>query len=316
MTNFEVYKKTFIFSWVRLGIDLLQIAVLAGCMAAGFLLAGEKLVGLGIGVIVGLIIFGIVLHFVSYLYKAGQIAMMTGAVTAGTLPDNVLQAGKQAVKERFTTVSVYYVVTSAISGIFHEISRGVTSIANAAGGEAGNTIGSIITGVIDTIVAYLCDCCLGWVFYNQGANAFHCTLQGAVLFFKNWKALLKNLGRIFGMGLASFAVIGGALTALFYAVLGSFPELISAVQKAAQNSSNDAEQSLNSPFAVQLFLALLFAVILWSVLHAVFVRPFVLVGVLRNYMAAGIQNTPAESDFGEVAKISPKFRKLQEKAAQ
>jgi hypothetical protein len=112
----------------------------------------KSLSGLGIGVIVGLIIFGIVLHFVSYLYKAGQIAMMTGAVTAGTLPDNVLQAGKQAVKERFTTVSVYYVVTSAISGIFHEISRGVTSIANAAGGEAGNTIGSIITGVIDTIV--------------------------------------------------------------------------------------------------------------------------------------------------------------------
>ena len=50
------------------------------------------------------------------------------------------------------------------------------------------------------VVAYLCDCCLGWVFYRKAQGAAKATCEGAVLFFRHGKTLARNLGRVFGMG--------------------------------------------------------------------------------------------------------------------
>jgi hypothetical protein len=60
----------------------------------------------------------------------------------------------------------------------------------------------------------------------------------------------------------------------------------------------------------------MFALISWLVLHSVFVRPFVLVGVMRNYMKAGIASTPAETDMAQLDGISAKFRKAHAKAQE
>jgi len=56
--------------------------------------------------------------------------------------------------------------------------------------------------------------------------------------------------------------------------------------------------------------AALTGVIIWSILHSVFIRPFVLVGVLRNYMASGINDIPSEDSFALLDGKSKKFRKL------
>ena len=52
MSNFAVYKKTFIFSWLRLLIDLLALAVLAVCTALGFAIGGGSMLGLGGGFLI------------------------------------------------------------------------------------------------------------------------------------------------------------------------------------------------------------------------------------------------------------------------
>lgn len=312
LTNGQIYRKTFIFSWMRFLVDFLAVLILAACILIGFFVSGQQVIGLGIGLLVGILIFFLMVHFVTYLFKAGQIAMMTKGVTEGQLPDNVLQAGKAIVKQRFLTVAAYYAVTSAIKAIFREITRGINAIGKVAGGETGGEVGDTISGVINTVVSYLCDCCLGWVFYKSEQSAFKSTCDGAVLFFKNWKALIKNLGRIFGMGLVSLLVIGGAFTAMFYAVLGNFPAFVTAVAKAMQSAVKGTD--LSDPTVALLFVSLLFGVIVWTILHNAFVRPFVLVGVLRNYMTAGIQNPPQEESFAQLDKLSPKFRKTHAKA--
>ena len=51
-------------------------------------------------------------------------------------------------------------------------------------------------------------------------------------------------------------------------------------------------------------------ILLWSILHSVFVRPFILVGVLRNFMAAGVNDIPTEASFAALDSKSEKFRKL------
>ena len=105
MNNKEIYQKTVGFSIRRLLWDLAAFLILAALAGAGYLLAekltNKGLVGLGIGLVAGIVALAIFLRYVSYTYKAGQIAMMTKAVAEDSLPEDVIGEGKRVVKECF-----------------------------------------------------------------------------------------------------------------------------------------------------------------------------------------------------------------------
>ena len=316
MDNKEIYKKTLTFSIRRFFWDVLAFVIIILVAAAGFFLAEKAaangLLGLVIGIVVGIIIVAIVTHFVSYIFKAGQIAMMTWAITDGKLPEDVYGEGKKIVKERFLTVAAYYAVTNVIKGIFNELGKVITSVGNAVGGDTGGAIGSTISSAINVVVGYLCDCCLGWVFYRKDEKATKATLEGGVLFFKHGKTLAKNLGRIFGMGLLSLAVIGGVFFGVFYLITMAFPDAFAALAAEFVEMAADDESLafLTDPNNLQLIVAGIGGVTMWAIIHSTFVRPFILVGVLRNYIESGKKEKLTEAEFAEVDKKSKKFAKL------
>lgn len=318
MDNKEIYKKTLTFSLRRFLWDLGSLIVLVLFTAAGFLIAdktsGNGFVGLAIGVVIAIVLIGIASHFISYIFKAGQIAMMTKGITEGKLPDDVYGEGKKIVKERFLTVAAYYAVTNVIKGIFSQLGRAITAAGQAIGGDSGGTVGSAISSVIQTIVAYLCDCCLGWVFYRKDEKATKATLEGAVLFFKHGKTLLKNLGRVFGISLISFVVIGGIFFGITYLICLGFPDAFNALANEVVELVESGE--VDSWFAnannLMIVAGAIGGVSMWGILHSVFVRPFILVGVLRNYIESGKSEKISEKDFDELDKKSAKFKKLHE----
>lgn len=318
MDNKEIYKKTLTFSLRRFGWDLLSVVVIIILAAAGFFLA-EKfadngLIGLAIGVVIAIILVAIASHFVSYIFKAGQIAMMTKGVTEGKLPDDVYAEGKKIVKERFLTVAAYYAATSAIRGIFNQLGRAITALGSAIGGDNGSAIGSAISSVIQTIVRYLCDCCLGWVFYMKDKSAVKATLEGAVLFFKHGKTFFKNMGRVFGMSFVSLLVIGGVFFGITYLITMAFPDAFNSIAAEFAKEGTEDTAFLADPNNVMLITAAIGGIVMWSILHSVFVRPFILVGVLRNFIESGKNETISEKDLDELDGKSAKFKKLHEEA--
>ena len=317
MDNKEIYKKTLTFSLRRLGWDVMSLIVIVLFAAAGLFIAdkaaGNVLVGLLIGIFIGIIIIAIISHFVSYIFKAGQIAMMTKGVTEGKLPDDVYSAGKKAVKERFATVSGYYFATNAIKGIFNQLGRAITSLGQAVGGDNGGAVGSTISSVIQTIVGYLCDCCLGWVFYRKDKGSVKATMEGAVLFFKHGKTFFKNMGRVFGISLISFLVIGGVFFGIFYLIAMGLPAVFTDLAKTIAESG-DAPDYLTEANNLMLITAGIGGVTMWGILHSVFVRPFILIGVLRNFIESGKTETISEADFDKLDSKSAKFKKLHAKA--
>ncbi len=323
MNNKDIYQRTVGFSIRRLLWDIAAFLVLALLAGGGFLLAeklsNKGLIGLAAGIVVGIIAVAIFLRYISYTYKAGQIAMMTRAVSEGTLPEDVIGEGKRIVKERFVTVAAFYAVTRIIKGIFSQLGRGISSVGEKLGGDSGQTIGNVISIVIEVIVAYLCDCCLGWVFYRRNENAAKATCEGAVLFFKHGKTLAKNMGRVFGMGIASLAVIGGAFTGIFYVIGSRFPalfkQLAAEIVEASVRLEVTVPASVTEPATLTLICAAIAGIILWSILHSAFVRPFVLVGVLRNYIESGMRDVPSEASFALLDSKSPKFKKLHSQLA-
>ena len=316
MDNKEIYKKTIGFSLWRLLWDIIAFIAFAALTIIGIVIADKAannwLIGLAIGAIIGGVASYIILHYIAFSYKAGQIAMMTRAVTDGKLPNDVIGEGKKIVKARFATVAAYYAATGAIKGIFSQLGNAITGLGRSVGGDAGGAVGSTISGVIQTIVDYLCDCCLGWVFYRKDVSAGRATCEGAVLFFKHGKTLAKNLGRVFGMGFLSLLIIGGVFTGIFYLIFMNFPDAFSQASQAIIESNANAPEWITSVTGLTVISSIFCGVVLWSMVHETFVKPFVLAGVLRNYIKSGMEESLSEKDFATLDSKSDKFRKLHE----
>ena len=317
MTNFQVYRKTLSFSLLMFLVDLLMIAVVAGCATAGFFIAKDSdlaILGLIIGFILGIILVALISIFLKNRIKAAQIAMMTIGVNEGALPDHTFKAGFEELRGRFAKITVFFFVTNAIKGIFRQLGRTINKVGTALGGNTGNAITSTIDSAIQTLIGYLCDCCLGWVLFRKEENSARAACEGAVIFFKHGKTLIRNIGRIFGMGFLSFLLIGGAFFGISYLIFAQFPqmfaELANEVSKIATSDGGTAPEFLSDPTTFAIFVAAILGIVMWSVIHSVLVRPFILVGVLRNFMAAGKQDIPTEQDFALLDGKSPRFAKL------
>ena len=318
MTNFQVYRKTLSFSGVMFLLDILGLAILGGFTVAGFFIFNAAmqngLVGVIIGFVLGAIVAALLNVFVTNRIKAAQIAMMTKGVTDGNLPEKgTFKEGINEVKGRFGKITAFFFITNAIKGIFRQIGRGITRIGSAIGGQAGGSVGSAIDSAIQTVVGYLCDCCLGWILFRKDQNSFRAGCEGAVIFFKHGKTLVRNIGRIFGMGILSFIVIGGAFFGLSFVIFSQFPQMAASLAAQLQAMSEEDVAIFQDGTVFIIAASAIVGILMWSAIHSVLIRPFILTGVLRNYMAAGQQDMPTDQDVAELETRFPRVGKLSSK---
>lgn len=318
MTNFQVYKKTLSFSFVAFLVDLVGLLITIGFAVAGFFILNRStemgILGIVLGFLLGGIIALLINAFITNRYKAAQIAMMVKGVTEDKLPDHTFKAGMDELKGRFGKITAFYFITRAIKGIFNQIGRTINKIGTAVGGDAGNAVTSAINAGVQTVVGYLCDCCLGWVLFRKDVAGPKAGCEGAVIFFKHGKTLIRNVGRIFGMGLLSLLLIGGAFFGLSFAIFSAMPQVFQTVSneivEIGVRESIDFPSWVSNPTLLTAVACAILGIIIWSMLHSLLIRPFILTGVLRNFMAAGIKDMPTEADFKELDAKSPKFAKL------
>lgn len=321
MKNFEIYRKTLKFSIMRLLVTIIGIFIIVALPLGTFFFTSgmdEAVCALATGVafIVGLVIFALIIRYCGYLFTAAQVAMITQGVSTGQLPQDVYAAGKQAVKKRFVTASVYFALWSITKAITNEITAGLNAISRVAdgGNTAGpaSTVAGIVSAVISVVLEYLNYCSLGWVFLNGNQSAFKSTCDGAVVYFQNWKTLLANAGKVIAVTLVSLVVIGGAFFGLGYLVFGSIPSLTAVL------ADIDAAATLEDGTAVPpgtslIVMCVLVALFIWGGIHSAFVKPFILISVMRRYIEAGLSNPPKVDLYGKLAGMSKGFRKALER---
>ena len=318
MTNFQVYRKTISYSFVMLCCDLLSLILVIGLSVAGFYIGAsmgdsQALIGLAIGLILGIIAGVLVGYLLTNRVKAAQIAMMTKGVTENALPDHVFHEGFNELKGRFAKITLFFFVVNTIKRIFRRIGRTFTRVGQAVGGKVGGGIASAIDSAIQTVIAYLADCCLGWALFRKDKGVGSAACEGATIFFKHGKTLVKNIGRIFGIGIASFVLIGGAFFGILYLIFTQIPQVFTALSEAIIDAGAADTDAISDPKTLLLIIAAVIAIVLWSFIHKVLIRPFILVGVLRNFMEAGQAHIPTEQEMDEVDNKIPGFRKLRDR---
>ena len=326
MKNSEIYRRTLKFSVMRLVRTVLCLVLLAALPLVAFVATGmagldemAQLAATGVAFIVALIVFYVVAHYGGYLLTAGQVAMITEGVATGELPEDTYEAGKRAVKDRFATASVYYGLWSVTKAITSEVSAGMNAIARGIDGDNSTGPASVIAAIISTIVSvvleYLNYCSLGWVFLHSEQSAFKSTCDGAVVYFQNWKTLMRNSAKVIAITIVSLALIGGAFFGVAYLVLGSIEPLTTVL------SQIDATATLEDGSAVPagtslVVLCAVIALVLWSGIHGAFVKPYILVSVMRRYIEAGRADTPQVDVYEKLSGMSKGFRKALDRAGE
>ena len=105
MSNKEIYSKTLGFSLRRLLFDVLAFAAIGLLGLIGFFIteksSDDGIIGLLVGSLIGVVIAVIVLRYVSYAFKAGQIAMITRFLTEDNVEGNVVKEGIRTEKSGF-----------------------------------------------------------------------------------------------------------------------------------------------------------------------------------------------------------------------
>lgn len=126
----DVYLKTMKFVWLKLALGG---AIFLFAFLTMFLFIWLGSLGGGSGIVMALTIwmilvgavYGLVQRYIGYLINAGHVAMVTTAVTTGSLPKNQIEAAKTMVKERFLTTNVYFVVDRLVSGAVSQLQKGL-----------------------------------------------------------------------------------------------------------------------------------------------------------------------------------------------
>lgn len=326
MKNSEIYRRTLKFSVMRLVRTVLCLVLLAALPLVAFVATGmagldemAQLAATGVAFIVALIVFYVVAHYGGYLLTAGQVAMITEGVATGELPEDTYEAGKRAVKDRFATASVYYGLWSITKAITSEVSAGMNALARGIDGENSTGPASVIAGIVSAVVSvvleYLNYCSLGWAFLHGEQSAFKSTCDGAVVYFQNWKTLMRNSAKVIAITVVSLALIGGAFFGVAYLVLGSIEPLTTVL------SQIDATATLEDGTAVPagtslVVLCVVIALVIWSGIHGAFVKPYILVSVMRRYIEAGRADMPQVDVYEKLSGMSKGFRKALDRAGE
>ncbi|MCH5270650.1 MAG: hypothetical protein J1E83_07845 [Lachnospiraceae bacterium] len=296
MKTKDVYFKTMIFVWLKLALGgamfLISLILLAICLGLGSLGSGDGIIiAFFIWLILVAAMYGIVNRYVGYMLKAGHVAMVTTAVTTGTLPENQLQAATAMIKERFVTANVYFVVDRLVSGAVSQLQRGLQKIDDLLGKIPGvSLIVSFAQLFVQIALGYVDECCLGYTFLHREQSAFKSAADGVVIYFQNWKKLLKDA--------AIMALIVMGVSFLTWLL----PFLLFTAIFAA--------------FGIHWVFALIIGVIISAVIKSAFIDSWMMVKMMVSYMEVAPTTQITFDLYDKLCKLSGKFKSLFEKGQQ
>lgn len=291
----DIYWKTMKFTWLKLAVGaVLTVAVIL--LFALFVGIGAFFGGAGmyIGYILWLITsygtYRFLMMYAGYMVKAAHVAVISTAVTTGEIPDDMFNAGKEMVKERFVTANAYFAIDKLVSGAVKQLQNTVGRVGNIFSNIPGvSDAVNILQLFIGIALGYIDECCLGYTFINKEQNAFKSACDGVCIYFQNAKHLLKNAAIItlvvvistFFAWVIPFAVVGGLFTALHWSR----------------------------------FAAFILAVIIAIVIKTAFIDSWMMVKMMVSYMEVAPSTEITFDLYDKLCKISSKFKSMFKKAA-
>ncbi len=295
MTASEVYSKTLVFGWIKLGLGLVNILIavvlFAVLMGISVLMGSEGVAGIMLIVwlsVVGVVNF-IINHYFGYLVKAGHVAVIATSFQTGQVPNDPVNVGKAMVKERFGTSNVYFGIDKLVAGSIKQLQRTLGRVTDSLLGAIPGMDGvkGLMNMFLDISLGYIDECCLGYTFNHKEQNAYKSAADGVVIYAQNWKTLLKDSAKTTLTVILSVVVV----TLVGFILFGGIFRLLGWSGLVA--------------FVIALFFA-------WTVKYA-FIDSWILVKMMSSYMQVAPTTVITFDLYGKLSQLSGKFRELYNK---
>lgn len=297
----DVFKKTMNFVWMKLA--------LGGCAIAFSIVLGLILLGLAsmddtgivgmymmmIWIVLSLAAMGISQHYLGYLLKAGHIAVVTQLVATGSLPENPFEYGKEMVKKKFASAAAYFAVDRLVSGAVKQINSGLDIVGNVLDKIPGmESLVSFAKSFVNVALGNVDECCLAYTFYHEEQSAFKSAADGVVIYFQNWKTILKNALKTALIVLALSALAWLLLMAVVIAILAA----------------------TGMPGFNVFFVAVILAMMIVFMVKSSVMDSYTMVCMVCSYMQVAPDTEITFDLYDKLCKLSSKFKNLFQKAEQ
>lgn len=291
----EVFRKTIKFVWMKLA--------LGGCAIAFSLVLGLVLAGVSamdqngvVGVYALMIWFvlsvaavGVSQYYLGYLLKAGHIAVVTSLVTTGSLPENFFEYGLGMVKKKFATAAAYFAVDRLVSGAVKQINGGLDIVGSVLSKIPGmDSAVSFAKSFVNIALGNVDECCLAYTFYREEQSAFKSAADGVVIYFQNWKVVLKDALKT---AFLAFIVSAAAGLLLFVVMLGAL-------------------SILGMPGLGVFFVALMLTLMIVLIVKSAVMDSYTMVCMVCSYMQVAPTTELTFDLYDKLCTLSSKFRNL------
>lgn len=190
------------------------------------------------------------------------------------------------VKERFGTSNVYFALDKLVAGSVKQLQRTLGRITDGLLGALPGADGvkSLMNMFLDISLGYVDECCLGYTFAHPEQNAYKSAADGVVIYFKNWKTLLKDAAKTTGVVILSFV----AVTLVAFVLFGGLFRL----------------------FGWSGFMAFIISLLFAYTVKYAFIDSWILVKMMSSYMQVAPTTQITFDLYDKLCNLSKKFKEL------
>lgn len=297
----DVFKQTIKFVWLKLALGgcALAFSLVLGLILSGISAASKSdsvgAYSLMIWMCLSIACLGLTQHYLGYILKAGHIAVVASFVSTGSLPENQFEYGTQMVKKKFATAAAYFAVDKLVSGAVEQINSGLDIVGNILDKIPGmDKLLSFAKTFVNVALGNVDECCLAYTFYHEEQSAFKSAADGVVIYFQNWKVILKDALKT---AFVSYIISAGAWLLLMLVVSGILGVF-------------------GIPGFGVFFVSFLFAMMTVIVVKTSFMDSYTMICMVCSYLQVAPATEITFDLYEKLCSLSSKFESLFQKAQE
>lgn len=297
----DVYRKTIKFVWLKLALGgcTILFSIVLGLLLLGIsaLFPSDAMIGFSLMIWFGATagVVGISQYYIGYLLKAGHIVVVTHLVKTGSLPEDQFGYGKQVVKEKFATAAIYFAVDRLVSGAVKQINGTLNIVGSFLEKIPGmDSLVSFARIFVDIVLGNLDECCMAYTFYHMEQSSFKSAADGVVIYFQNWKTILKDALKT---SIIVFIISGIAGFLLLFGITGLL-------------------NVFGMPGILGLSAAFLLAVMIIMVIKSSVMDSYTMVCMVCSYLQVAPATEITFDLYDKLCGLSSKFKDLLQKAGE
>ena len=304
-----IFRKTLSFVWIKLGLKMLSFFIVIALGGLLFLIGHfispisglyaepsgwiTWIVLLLVWLVLGGIISWLLRRYLWFMVRAAHVAVVTEATAGGQLPEGgLVKYGVGKVRQRFVAMNVFFLLNTLVDRAVNQIANLAMRVVGMATSfiPGGDKIQKFVGTFIKIFLGSIVECCMAWTFFMTDKNAFRASLDALVIYFRNWKALMKSAAFTALLVVGLYFVVGLVFFGIFWLAAGTF-----------------------NPFVIA---GIIIGILLTKAFKNAFMDSWIMVKMVNTFMRVAPTTQNEGDTWDKLRKGSRAFRQMEKRANQ